>query len=298
MTVSSGRNQMASLKQRLAEHGFVCDEDYGYAVQCLLSAPGEHLRCLNLEGDSGRRRSAFAYALGHALGHTQVLYHEFTDPIPEQPVRIDPAEPGNEAPGEPPMDALDRVMAEACALSEGDATFLILDQLHRAPFQTHLRLGYFVRDGHWRYGELALKAHRRNLLIAFISDEPVYHSLRQMAFSLWLGRQGAGEQPISPARLGLAENARPMIQALEALFRALDLSPTLEEWRRVIHDLHVNVNSTGELRQSIYGWVEGVDRAHLMSAYLDQVLQRQWPQIRNYLGLEAEPTSQRDRDTG
>jgi hypothetical protein len=280
---------MSSLKQRLAEHGFVSDEDYDYPVQCLLSAPGEHLRCLNVEGDSGRRRSAFAYALGHALGHAHVLYHEFTDPPPEPPVRMDPAEPGENAPGEPPADALDRIMAEACALSEGDSTFLILDQLHQARFQTHLRLAEFIRDGVWRYGELALKAHRRNLLVALISDEPVYHSLRQMAFSVWLGRSDPSRQDITPGLLGLADNARAMLEALRTVFRSLDVHPTAEEYRRVVHDLHVNVNTPLELRQSIYGWVEGVDRAHLLSAYLEQVLHRQWPVIRTYLGLPAEP---------
>lgn len=289
---------MTALKQRLAEHGFVSDQDYDYAVQCLLSAPGDHLRCLNLEGDSGRRRSAFAYALGHALGHGHVLYHEFTDPPPQPPVRMDPAEPAQEAPGEAPMDALDRVMAEACALSEGDPAFLILDQLHRAPFQTHLRLAEFVRDGTWRYGEVALKAHRRNLLVSFISDEPLYHSLRQATFSLWLGQRDDPDEAITPAKLGLAENARPMIQSLEALFRALDLRPTLAEWQRVVHDLHVNVNGPADLRQSIYGWVEGVDRAHLLSAYMDQVLARQWPSLRAYLGIEAQHSDARDADAG
>ena len=279
---------MSSLKQRLAEHGFISDHDYGYAVQCLLSAAGEHLRCLNVEGDSGRRRTAFAYALGHALGHPHVLYHEFTDPPPPPPVRIEPVADPEDAPGEPPADALDRVMAEACALSEGEPTFLILDQLHEARFQTHIRLAEFIRDGIWRYGELALKAHRRNLLVALISDDPVYHSLNQLSFSLWLGDRDGPEQAITPALLGLAENARPMLEALKALFDTLGVHPTLEEYRRVVHDLHVNVNTPEQLRQSIYGWVEGIDRTHLMSAYVDQVLDRQWPVLRTYLGLPPE----------
>jgi hypothetical protein len=288
MAGSSGPNKMSSLKQRLAEHGFISDADHGYAVQCLLSAPGDHLRCLNVEGDSGRRRSAFAWALGHALGHEHVLYHEFTDPPPPPPVRIEPVADAESVPGEPPADALDRIMAEACALSEGEATFLILDQLHEARFQVHIRLAEFIRDGVWRYGDIALKAHRRNLLVVLISDEPIYHSLNQMAFNLWLGDEEYAPREITPALLGLAENARPMLEALRTLFTALDVSPTLEEYRRVAHDLHVNVNTPSELRQSIYGWVEGVERAHLMSAYLDQVLERQWPVIRAYLGLEPE----------
>lgn len=283
---------MSSLKQRLAEHGFVSDEDYGYAVQCLLSAPVEHLRCLNLVGDCGaRRRTAFAYALGHALGHAHVLYHEFSDPPPEPPVRVEPVEEPDTPPGEPPADALDRAMAEACALSEGESTFLILDRLHLARFRTHIDLAEFIRDGIWRYGELALKAHRKNLLLALISDDPLYHSLNQMAFSLWLGRTGPADRDLNPTLLGLADNARPMLDALRTLFDTLSVCPTLEEVRRVVHDLHVNVNTPDELRQSVFGWVEGVDRTHLMSAYVDQVLAKQWPVIRAYLGLSPEEES-------
>jgi hypothetical protein len=288
----TGFHKMSSLKQRLAEHGFVSDEDFGYPLQCLLSAPVEHLRCLNLEGDSGaRRRTAFAYALGHALGHEHVLYHEFTDPPPPPPVRIEPAEETDKPPGEPPADALDRIMAEACALSEGEPTFLILDQLHQARFQIHIRLAEFIRDGIWRYGELALKGHRRNLLVVLISDDPLYHTLKLMAFSLWLGRNEPSDQAVTPGMLGLADNARPMLDALKAVFDTLDVHPTLEEYRRVVHDLHVNVNTAAELRQSIYGWVEGVERTHLMSAYLDQVMGSQWPAFRAYLGLSPEPES-------
>jgi hypothetical protein len=280
---------MSSLKQRLAEHGFISDEDYGYAAQCLLSAPGGHLRCLNVEGDCGRRRTAFAYALGHALGHAHVLYHEFTDPPPPPPVRIEPSVNPDDAPGEPPADALDRVMAEACALSEAEPTFLILDQLHQARFHTHIRLAEFIRDGIWRYGELALKAHRRNLLVALISDEPVYHSLNQMAFNLWLGDHEHAVQELTPGLLGLADNARAMLEAMQHVFDTLGVKPTLEEYRRVVHDLHVNVNTPAQMRQSIYGWVEGVDRTHLNSAYMAQVLEERWPVIRAYLGLPPEP---------
>ena len=68
---------MFPLKQQLAEYGFESRDNYDYAIQCFLNNPSENIRCLNVDGDPGRRRTAFAHALGQALGYDHVLYFEF-----------------------------------------------------------------------------------------------------------------------------------------------------------------------------------------------------------------------------
>ena len=178
---------MRSLKQRLAKHGFTSNEDYDYPVQCLLSSSVEHLRCLNAEGDSGRRKTAFAHALAHALDYDQTLYYEFTGVTePPPPVRVPKPPEEEEDVGEPTVEALDRIISEACALSEGDKTILILDQLHKAEFKHHLRLTEFIQSKEWSYGDITLRANPQNLLLFLVSDEPLYHSLQHLSFNIWV----------------------------------------------------------------------------------------------------------------
>ncbi|MFW2373274.1 MAG: hypothetical protein ACN4GM_09140, partial [Gammaproteobacteria bacterium] len=76
---------MQLLKQRLAEYGFESRDNYDYEVQCLLDTPNDSIRCLNVDGDPGRRKTAFAHALGQALEYEHLLYYEFgcDSPQPE-----------------------------------------------------------------------------------------------------------------------------------------------------------------------------------------------------------------------
>ena len=275
------------LAKRLADNGFVSNEDYEYPVRCLLTAPVEHLRCLNIEGEHGRRKTAFANALAHALEYEHVLYHEFLD-IPEAPapVRVPLPPEEEENVGEAPVHELDRVMSETCALSEGERTILILDQLQLAAFKYHLRLTDFIRTHQWSYGDITLKANPQNLLLFLISEEPLYHSLQQMSFNIWVDAGTERAVEITPSALGLAENAREMLDALKTIFAALDVHPTLPEYQRVVHDIHVNIHDVAHLRASIYGWVEGIDRQHLMSGYVESVMEKQMPVITRYLGID------------
>ena len=57
---------MASLRTRMARHGFESNDDYELQMRCFLEQPVSHLRCLNIEGDLPRRKTAFAQALAHA----------------------------------------------------------------------------------------------------------------------------------------------------------------------------------------------------------------------------------------
>lgn len=275
------------LKQRLAAHGFVSNADYEYAVHCALSAPLDHLRCIIVQGETGRRKTAFANALAHSINYDHVLYHEFIERTePPAPVRIPAPQEDDEGIGEPPADELDRLVSEACALSEGEPTVLILDQLQKTEFRQHLRVTEFISSHLWSYGEVTLKANPQNMLVLLISEEPLYHSLQQLSFKLWVDSGSAPMEQIEPISLGLTEDARDMLEALEGIFDALNVRPTLSEYRRLVHDIHANVGEIDDLKTSIYGWIEGVDRRHLMSAYVQRVFERYWPVIVGYLGID------------
>lgn len=278
---------MSTLKHRLSRHGFTSNEDYDYPVQCLLAASLEHLRCLNVVGECGRRKTAFAHALAHALGYAHVLYHEFA---PESetppPVRIAPPPEDEEQPGEAPVEEFDRIVSEACALSEGEKTILILDQIQLAPFKHHLRLTEFISSHNWSFADSTLKANAQHLLLFMISEEALYHSLQQLSFNIWVDAGAEASRNISPEALGLGENARGMLESLQSIFQALNLNPTLNEYKKVIHDIHVNINGIDDLKTSIYGWVEGTDRGHLMSGHMQRIFETRMPAIIAYLGLE------------
>ena len=56
-----------TLKQRLADFGFESNEDYEFQLRLLFDAQIAHLRCVDISGDSGRRKTAFAQALARAV---------------------------------------------------------------------------------------------------------------------------------------------------------------------------------------------------------------------------------------
>src|SRR5688572_3333556 len=138
-----------TLRKRMAEFGFESNEDYEFQLRALFAARAPHLRALDVCGESGRRKTAFANALAHALDFPRILYHDFSAPEPPPPpVIVDPnAEPG--AQSEAPLRAYERMLIEACAYSEATRTALILDQLQAAEFADQIRLYHFLQDGTW-----------------------------------------------------------------------------------------------------------------------------------------------------
>jgi len=283
---------MNSLKHRLADHGFISNEDYDFPVQCLLSARCEHIRCLNVEGELGRRKTAFADALAHALDYEHVLYHEFTGiETPPPLVRIAKTDNEQES-GDIPIDDLDRIIGEACALSEAEPTALILDQLHNTRFKNHLKLAEFIKTLKWTYQDVTLQANPNRLFIIMISDERLFHTLRQLCFSIWVASVHEGETGVTFQDLGLTEDAQPMIDALNNIFTAIGVKPTFQEYEKVINDIHVNVNKLEELKQSLFGWVEGIDRNALNSSKIEQILTEQMEIISQYLGIEDDSDKQ------
>ncbi|GIX22252.1 MAG: hypothetical protein KatS3mg121_1035 [Gammaproteobacteria bacterium] len=274
---------MSDLRRRMAEFGFESNERYDYVVRCLTSAPGPALRCLNIEGEGGRRKTAFATALAHALEPSHVVYHDFSQSEPEP--APEPASPEG-GPRQPPVGRLDRAMSDVCAFSEADKTVLILDQLHQAEFKTHIRLWRFLVSHEWRYGDAVFYANRNNLFVFLISEEPLYHALQKNSFKVWVAGGNTARSPYTPEELGLPPQAAPLLEALHEAFETLGAFPTESEYRKILHDIERNVRSIDDLKQSIYGWTESVDRERLNGDAPREALAAVMRCIEDYLGVE------------
>lgn len=281
-----------SLRDRMTEHGFESNIDYGYHVRCLLSQPADHIPALNVEGDSGRRRTAFATALAAALEYPRCVYHDFTqehDPL----AAVKPVPAGDEdGRQEPPIPAFERAMSDACAFSEGEKTVLILDQLQAADFREHLRLYRFIVERQWQFRDATFAANPQNLILMLISEESLYHSLQKVSFSVWVPRAAVGESDYRPEDFGLGPEAADVMAALGGLFRELGVQPTPSEFRRLLNDIHHNVRTADELLHSIYGWTEGVDRVLLTSERIQRRAAEVMPLIEEYVGVEHVELSQ------
>lgn len=273
-----------SLRRKLAEHGFESNDDYEHAIRCLLEQPGDALRVLHVDGLAGRRKTAFAQALGAALDYPKVLYHDFSDPVPApQPAPVaDAASPG---PTEPPPGPFERAMTEACAYSEAEPTMLILDQLQEAPFAEHLRLHRFAQSREWSNVLGSVQAHARNFLLVLVSEQPLYHSLARCSFRVWTDAQRAW-QDYRPADHGLGPEATALFEALAGLFEVLAAAPTPSEFAQLLDDVLQRVRSEDMLRQSVFGRVEQVERPRLYSPEALPRLRGVLDEVERLLGAE------------
>lgn len=270
----------------MAEHGFESNIDYGYHVRCLLSQAHDTIPLLNVEGDSGRRKTAFASALATALEYPQQLYHDFTQVHEPQPPVTPPRSQDEQGREEPPIPAFERVMSDACAYSEGEPTILILDQLQAADFREHLRLYRFIVEAEWHYRDAVFVANADNLVLVLIGEEPLYHSLQRVGFSVWVPRASLGDADYEPADFGLGPEATAMMAKLGALFRSLGVQPTPSEFRCLLFDIEHNVRTHDDLTHSLYGWTEGIDYTQLISAPIQQQIEDLMPEIREFVGIE------------
>jgi hypothetical protein len=264
-----------NLRRSLALHGFESNTDYSFALDCLFAAKIDHVRCLHVDGGGGRRRTAFANALGAALEYAHVLYHDFSQPEPAPlllPVQL---EDGSLAPPEAPLTAFERCITEACAFSESERTLLIFDQLQAASFADQLKLTAFLRSAEWTSAAGSVLAHRGHLLVALISDGALYHSLARLSYRIWTDAERA-HLDYRPDDYGLDEDATPLFAALSDAFDLLQISPTPSEFERLLGDLLQRVFNLEALRQTLFGHVEGLERERLyadpMQAALTAVL--------------------------
>jgi hypothetical protein len=251
-----------SLRTKLAEHGFESNDDYDHALRCLLDQVVPHLRVLHVDGAAGRRKTAFAQALGPALGYVHTLYHDFSAPEPEAPSVATVLDDGSPGPTEPPLPTFERAMMEACAYSESAPTLLILDQLQAAHFNDQRRLYQFAMSREWTNAAGTVTANGRNFLLALVSEQPLYHSLAKCSFRVWTDAQRAFLD-YRPSDYSLGPEAGALFEALAALCLAVHCAPTPSEFGLVLQDLLQRARSEEQIRQSLFGRVESASREHL-----------------------------------
>ena len=272
-----------SLRHKLADFGFESNDDYDYALRCLFEAELPHLRVLHVDGHGGRRKTAFAQALAQALEYPHILYHDFSRPEPPAP----PVVSFDGSPGlEPGLSAFERVVTEACAFSEGARTILVLDQLQAAPFSEQMRLVRFAGANEWSAGSASVLANPRNLLMVLISEEALYHPLARLSYRVWTDAEKAFLD-FRPEDFRLSADARALFDALAELFAALGAAPTPTEFSRLLADLLLRVRSEDQLRQSLFGWTETIQRERLFAPVITPLLRRSIDRLSEFLGADS-----------
>jgi hypothetical protein len=278
--------RMANLQKDMARHGFESNDDYSFQLHCLLNSGSETVRCLNIEGDCGRRKTAFANALAQAMQYPYVLYHDFTQQHPPLPDVILPLLKDEQGREEPPIDAFDQIFSEACAYSEAENTILILDQLQAADFREHIRIYRFLCSAEWTFRDAAYQANRQHLLVFLISEDMLYHSLQKLSFRVWIDHNSVHAQRYRPEDFDLAAEAGPLLDALADLFQQLGATPTRSEYQRLLLDLHHRVRTSEGLRHCIFGWTEGVSREQLYAPASNKACKKVMQALESYLGVD------------
>ena len=274
-----------SLRTRLAEFGFESNDDYDHALRCLFGQRQTHLRVLHVDGLAGRRKTAFAQALGRALDYPHVLYHDFS--VAEamamaQPIVLDDGSLG--VPESAPS-GFERVMTEACAYSEASPTLLILDQLQSAHFADQARLYHFVMEREWSGNSGTATANAKNLVLALISEQPIYHSLAKCSYRVWTDAQRAFLD-YRPSDYGLGPEAQGLFASLATVCVALAAAPTPSEFAHLLSDLMNHARSEEQIRQSLFGRIENVDRARLYAPELAPPLRALLVELERLLGAD------------
>jgi hypothetical protein len=274
-----------SLRTQLALHGFESNDDYDHALRCLFGQQPSHLRVLHVDGTAGRRKTAFAQALGRALDYAHVLYHDFSATEPEAPPQPIVLEDGSLGVPEAAPSGFERVMTEACAYSEASSTLLILDQLQAAHFADQQRLYNFVMKREWTSPAGSATANPKNLVLALISEQPLYHSLAKCSYRVWTDAQRAFLD-YRPADYGLGPEAQGFFAALAAVCVDLPAAPTPSEFANVVSDLLHHARSEEQIRQSLFGRIENLDRARLYAPELAPPLRALLVELERLLGAD------------
>ena len=260
-----------SLKEKLSRAGFASNASYEHIVQCFLEAPNECLRCLNVDGDNGRHKTAFAYALAEVLNNQHILYFEFGLDVPVQPTFVRVVD-GEEIVAEPPVAELDKIINEACALSEAEKTVLVLDQLQLADFRQHIRIQSLAKTAVWAYADVTCYANKDNLQLYLVSDGGLSSMLQQVSFRVWLPQRNQAIRHLRSTEVGLAESCDIWLEKLIVLMDELNVSPTLAEYKQLAYDIDTFVHTDYQLKESIIGRIEAVDYARLNSQVFNEVL--------------------------
>ena len=274
-----------SLRTKLAEFGFESNDDYDHALRCVFGQELTHLRVLHVDGMAGRRKTAFAQALGRALDFPHILYHDFSageDLGAPQPIVLDDGSMG--VPESAPS-GFERVMTEACAYSEAAQTLLILDQLQSAHFSDQARLYHFAMKREWNSPSGAATANAKNLVMVLISEQALYHSLAKCSYRVWTDAQRA-YLDYRPADFGLGPEAQAFFSSLSGVCLALEAAPTPSEFANVVDDLLHRARSEEQIRQSLFGRIETLERARLYAPDLAPPLRSLLGELERLLGAD------------
>ena len=277
---------MSTLQKKMANFGFESNDDYEYHLRCLMNSQFNGIKTVNVEGHKGRRKTAFANALGLALEYPNLFYYKKKKKAEAEGKVIIPPSEDEHGVTEAPVSDFDHIMSEACAFSEGEQTILILDQLHIADFKDHIRIYHFIKSREWTYGTNSLKASRKNLLVLLISDESLYHSLQKCSFRIWVNAVSSAQKDYAPADFELNDDVLPIMEALATVFDKLEMAPTHSEYKNILNDIHFNVHTVQELIHSLYGWMEGINRDLLYSAQMHEFLAQVIDKIQQYHGMD------------
>lgn len=277
---------MSQLQSRMADFGFESNDDYAYQVRCLLENRLDRIRCLYVDGESGRRNTAFANALAQALEYPHVLYHDFTQHNPEPGESILPPSRDETGLQAAPILPLDSVVSEACAFSLAEDCILILDQLQAADFRDQIRIYRFLQSREWETRDCTYHANPRHLLMVLISEQELYHSLRKSSFRIWVNRVSERAVDYRPEEFGLDADAQPMMNALGELFSQLGVTPTRSEYAKLLQDVSHQIRTAEQLRHSLFGWTEGVERARLWSDELEPLVRHVVRAIEDWVGVQ------------
>jgi hypothetical protein len=274
-----------SLRSKLAEFGFESNDDYDHALRCLFGQPLTHLRVLHVDGNAGRRKTAFAQALGRALDYPQILYHDFgAEEVQAAPQPI-VLEDGSLGAPEAAPSGFERVMTEACAYSEASPTLLILDQLQAAHFSDQTRLYNFVMKREWSGSTGPATANAKNLVMVLISEQSLYHSLAKCSYRVWTDAQRAFLD-YRPADYGLGPEAQGLFAAIAAICVELQASPTPSEFANLVSDLLHHARSEEQIRQTFFGRIENLDRSRLYAPELAGPLRELLVELERLLGAD------------
>jgi hypothetical protein len=277
---------MSILQKKMADFGFVSNDDYEYHLRCLMNSPFNGIKAINIEGHKGRRKTAFANALGQALNYPNLFYYDFTQKTEVEGKVIIPPSKDEQGLSEAPVSDFNYIMSEACAFSEGESTILILDQLQAADFKDHIRIYQFIKSLEWSFSGNSLKASSKNLLLLLISDELLYHSLQKCSFRIWINHIASTQVTYSPADFSLQDNILPVMEALADVFKQLELAPTYSEYQNILHDIHYNIINEQQLIHSLYGWIEGINRELIYSPKIEHLLPLVIEKIQCYLCVD------------
>ncbi|MCS6800239.1 MAG: hypothetical protein NZ898_17245, partial [Myxococcota bacterium] len=89
-----------------------------------------------------------------------------------------------------------------------------------------------------------------------------------------------------PEDFGLDAAAEPLFAALAALFARIGVTPTASEMRLLLADLLERARAVPQIRQAIFGRVEGVPWEALLARELEEPLEQLRTSLFRLLGAE------------